>query len=67
MLVPQEFASPVTCAMHGQAYIAQTAIAETLAGSDRVKVVCRPRPPSEPPLAERDGESIDQARGRRVR
>src|SRR5688572_3823758 len=26
MLVPEAFASPVTCAMHGQAYVAGTAI-----------------------------------------
>jgi hypothetical protein len=67
MLVPEKFASPVTCAMHGQAYIAQTAIGQNLASSDRVKVVCRSRQPSEPPAAERDGESVDQARSRRVR
>jgi hypothetical protein len=67
MLVPEEFASPVTCAMHGQSYIAQTAIGQNLARSDRVKIVCRSRQPSEPPAAERDGKSIDQARGRRVR
>lgn len=67
MLVPGEFASPVTCAMHGQAYIAQTVIGENLASSDRVKVVCRSQPPSEPPSAERDGGSVDQARGRRMR
>jgi len=53
--------------MHGQAYIAQTAIGQNLARSDRVKIVCRSRQPSEPPAAERDGKSIDQARGRRVR
>jgi hypothetical protein len=66
MLVPAEFASPITCAMHGQAYLAETAIGRSLAQSDRIKVVCRPRQPSEPPLAERDGDQIDQARGHRV-
>jgi hypothetical protein len=65
MLVPRAFASPVTCAMHGQAYIAQTAIGENLASSDRVKIVCRPRQPSEPPVAERENETFDQARGQR--
>jgi len=67
MVVPQEFASPITCAMHGQAYVAQTAIAENLAGSDRVKVVCRSQPPSEPPIAERNDDLLDQARDQRVR
>ena len=67
MLVPEEFASPITCAMHGQAYVAQTAIGENLGGSDRVKVVCRSQPPSEPPIAERDDELLDQAREQRVR
>lgn len=64
MLVPEAFASPVTCAMHGQAYIAQTAIGQNLAEGDRIKVICRPRQPSEPPIAERSREHRDQARGR---
>jgi hypothetical protein len=67
MLMRGEFASPITCAMHGQAYVAQTAIGENLAGSDRVKVICRSQPPSEPPIAERDDELRDQAREQRVR
>ena len=62
MVVPKEFASPVTCAMQGQAYIAQTAIGRSLADSDRVKVVCKPRQPDEPPIA--DGDQSDQAGGR---
>ena len=66
MLVPEEFASPITCAMHGQAYVAGTAIGRNLAESDRVKVVCRPRQPSEPPVAERDGDQLDQARDPRA-
>jgi hypothetical protein len=67
MLVPGSFASPVTCAMHGQAYLAETAIGRNLADSDRIKVVCRPRQPSEPPIAKRDREQPDQARGHRGR
>jgi hypothetical protein len=66
MLVPEEFASPVTCAMHGQAYVAGTAIGRNLAESDRIKVVCRPLRPSEPPLAERDSDQLDQARDQRA-
>jgi hypothetical protein len=40
MRVPAEFASPITCLMHGQAYLAQTSIGEELTADDRVKVVC---------------------------
>ena len=32
--------SPATCAMHGQAYLAETAIGRSLGSRDRVKVVC---------------------------
>lgn len=53
MLVPESFSSPITCAMHGQAYIAGTAIGQRLAKSDRVKIVCRPLEPSGPPIASR--------------
>ena len=54
MVVPDAFASPITCAMHGQAYLAGTAIGRQLAESDRLKVICRPRQPTEPPVTERD-------------
>lgn len=40
MRVPEEFASPVTCSMHGQAYLAETAVGRNLDVDDRVKVVC---------------------------
>jgi hypothetical protein len=40
MRVPAEFANPVTCLMHGQAYLAQTSLGEELRGEDTVKVVC---------------------------
>jgi len=66
MLVPEAFASPVTCAMHGQAYVAGTAIGRSLAQSDRIKVVCRPRQPTEPPIAERDDDQLHQARDQRA-
>lgn len=48
MLVPERFASPITCAIHGQAYIAGSAIAQNLAESDRIKIVCRRAKP--PPI-----------------
>jgi hypothetical protein len=44
MLDPEEFANPVMCAMHGQAYIAETAVGRTLGEGDRVKIVCRRQP-----------------------
>lgn len=66
MLVPEEFASPITCAMHGQAYVAGTAIGRNLAESDRIKIVCRPRQPTEPPIAERDHDRLHQARDQRA-
>jgi hypothetical protein len=40
MRVPDSFANPATCFMHGQAYLAQTSIGEELAENERVKVVC---------------------------
>ena len=64
MFVPEEFANPITCAMHGQAYVAGTAIGQSLGESDRIKVVCRSRQSSEPFIAERDREQSDQIRQR---
>ena len=40
MRVPAEFANPVTCFMHGQAYLARTSLGEELGADDRVRVVC---------------------------
>ena len=40
MRVPAAYTSPATCAMHGQAYVAETAIGRSLGSNDRVKVVC---------------------------
>ena len=40
MRVPAAYTSPATCAMHGQAYLAETAIGRSLGSRDRVKVVC---------------------------
>ena len=42
MRVPEQFASPVTCAMNGQAYVAQTAMGRNLTNKDTVKVICLP-------------------------
>ena len=38
--VPETFASPVTCLMHGQAYLANTAAGRDPAPHEAVKVVC---------------------------
>jgi hypothetical protein len=38
--VPAQFASPVTCFMQGQAYLAETSIGQDLGNDDRVKVIC---------------------------
>jgi hypothetical protein len=40
MRVPTDFASPTTCFMHGQAYLAETSIGQEVAANERVKVVC---------------------------
>jgi hypothetical protein len=42
MRVPEQFGSPATCAMEGQAYLAQTAIGRNLTNQEAVKVVCVP-------------------------
>ena len=41
MHLPTEFASPVTCFMHGQAYLAGTSLGRQLDDGDRVKIVCK--------------------------
>jgi hypothetical protein len=40
MRVPTEFGNPVTCLMHGQAFLAQTSFGQELGDNDRVKVMC---------------------------
>ena len=37
---PEAFVSPITCYMHGQAYLADTALGRDLGANDIVKVVC---------------------------
>lgn len=37
---PEAFASPVTCLMHGQAYLANTAMGRDLNANQVVKVIC---------------------------
>jgi hypothetical protein len=38
--LPGEFESSKSCFMHGQAYVADTSIAQNLGADERVKVVC---------------------------
>jgi len=38
--VPETFASPVTCLMHGQAYLANTAAGRDPAPLEAIKVIC---------------------------
>jgi hypothetical protein len=40
MHVPATFANPVTCFMHGQAYVADSSIGRDLAPNEAVKVIC---------------------------
>jgi hypothetical protein len=40
MRVPEAFANPATCFMHGQAYLAETSLGRDLTENERVKVVC---------------------------
>jgi len=38
--VPEQFASPIMCAMHGQAYLAQTTFGRDMGRDEKVKVLC---------------------------
>jgi len=40
MWVPETFSNPVTCFMHGQAYLAGSAVGRDLHQNERVKVIC---------------------------
>jgi len=40
MRVPAEFANPVTCFMHAQAYIAETSFGQELDSKDLVRIMC---------------------------
>jgi hypothetical protein len=42
MRLPAEFGNPVTCFMHGQAYLAETSIGQAIADGDVVRILCRP-------------------------
>ena len=38
--LPELFSNPVTCFMHGQAFLAGTSIGRDLGEHDRVKIIC---------------------------
>ena len=40
MRTPIEHANPATCFLHGQAFFAETSIAQGLGETDRIKIVC---------------------------
>jgi hypothetical protein len=40
MRVPAEYASPVSCFVRGQAFLAETSLAQDLGEKDRIKIVC---------------------------
>jgi hypothetical protein len=40
MRVPEEFGNPLTCFMHGQAFLAQMELGRDMTADERVKVVC---------------------------
>jgi hypothetical protein len=44
--VPIEVENPVTCLIQGQAFLAQTSLANELGDDDRVKIVCARREPA---------------------
>jgi hypothetical protein len=42
MRVPAKFGNPVTCFMHGQAYLAETSFGHTLGNDEHVRILCAP-------------------------
>jgi hypothetical protein len=42
MRVPVDFANPLTCFMHAQAYLAETSIGRAVSEDDLVRVMCAP-------------------------
>lgn len=39
--VPTEFSNPVTCFLHGQAFLAETSLAQDLREGDRIRIICQ--------------------------
>jgi hypothetical protein len=52
---PETFASPVACLMHGQAYLANTALGRDLDANEAVKVVCARSKVTAAPLTDTRG------------
>jgi hypothetical protein len=55
---PETFASPVTCLMHGQAYLANTAMGRDMNVNEVVKVVCVQRKTTAVPAANRSSADV---------
>ena len=60
MRTPEAYANPVTCAMHGQAYLAETAMGRHLGKGDRVKVVCMRPEQADEAIANLPSEKVEQ-------
>lgn len=62
MWVPETFNNPITCYMHGQAYIAGTSIGRSLAENEHVRVLCLHRKraalPTDNTLAARSAPTV---------
>lgn len=62
MWVPETFNNPITCYMHGQAYIAGTSLGRSLAADEHVRVLClrkkRAALPVDHVVAERSGPTV---------
>jgi len=62
MWVPETFSNPITCYMHGQAYIAGTSIGRSLTANEHVKVMClrnkRAALPTDHTVAERSEPTV---------
>ena len=62
MWVPETFNNPITCYMHGQAYIAGTSIGRSLAADEHVRVLCLHRTraalPASNTVAERSAMTV---------
>lgn len=57
MWVPETFGNPITCYMHGQAYVAGTSLGRSLTANEHIKVMCLRRKraalPADATIAER--------------
>jgi hypothetical protein len=58
---PEAFANPVTCFMHGQAYLANTAMGRDLSADEVIKVLCvRSKIGAAPAVNRSRGDSVGE-------